>query len=101
MLELIASPERFSNRRVVVIGFAHVQGEGSGLYLHKEDFDHGITTNALRLAVPSNGAEAWQSLSGRYVRIEAKFVWGPGDDIASGMLVDITRFEAWPRTKPQ
>ena len=96
IIQLLASPERFNNQRVVVKGFAHVEFEGTALYLHKEDFDHGLTNNALRLAVPRNGAEKWVALSGRYVIVTAKFVWGPGDDIFGGMLVDITRFEPWP-----
>jgi len=96
IIQLLASPERFNSQRVIVRGFANLAFEGNALYLHKEDFDHGLTNNALRLAVPRDGAEKWKALSGRYVIVTARFVWGPGDDIVGGMLVDITRFEEWP-----
>ena len=103
MVELIATPERFNGQRVVVVGFAHLEFEGNALFLHKEDYDNGITKNSLRLSVPRNGAEAWEALSGGYVRIEARFKWDERlrSDLFSGFLTEITRFERWPPEKGQ
>jgi hypothetical protein len=42
MVQLLATPERFHGKRVRFTGFVHLAFEGNGIYLHKEDFDHGI-----------------------------------------------------------
>src|SRR5262245_35258263 len=46
-LQLLGSPSTFEGKRVRLIGFAHVEFEGQGLYFHREDFDNGLTKNAL------------------------------------------------------
>ena len=50
MVDLIANPELFDGAKVLVVGYVHVEFEGRGLYLHKDDFVYHITRNGLWLA---------------------------------------------------
>lgn len=45
--QLIANPEKYHNRRVLVHGFLHVKFEDSGLYSSRDDADYLISENAL------------------------------------------------------
>jgi hypothetical protein len=67
LVQVLAAPGSFHNKRIQVKGYLHLQFEGDALYLHKEDFDHGITKNALWVSVP----ERWARTPDGYVIIEA------------------------------
>lgn len=54
LIQLIAQPEKFEGKRVRFIGFLRIEFEGNAIYLHREDFDHGIEKNALWVAVPDD-----------------------------------------------
>ena len=47
MVQLLATPERFDGRRVIVVGYLHRGFESSGLYLHREDHEFRLFTNGL------------------------------------------------------
>ena len=47
MVQLIATPEKFDGKVVLVTGFLRLEFEGNCLYLHKEDYEHAITKNAV------------------------------------------------------
>jgi hypothetical protein len=94
LVELLARPERFDGRRVRVIGFAHFEFEGNALYLHREDWAHGIPQNGLWLD-PIAATE--RTTSDHYVLVEAAFnarnrghmgLW-------SGALEHPTRIDPW------
>lgn len=48
--ELIARPRDFHGKRVRVLGYAHAEFESSGLYAHREDFEHAMYSNGLWLS---------------------------------------------------
>src|SRR5215469_2482144 len=50
MVDLIANPELFDGAKVLVVGYVHVEFEGRGIYLHKDDFVYHITRNGLWLS---------------------------------------------------
>jgi hypothetical protein len=52
LMQLIASPERYDGKVVRIIGFVHLEFEGNAIYLHREDYEHGITANGLWLDRP-------------------------------------------------
>lgn len=96
LYELIARPEVFHGRRVRVIGFAHFEFEGDGLYVHREDWERSISMNGLWIHPPSTGAD---SLNNHYLLVEGRFnakmrghfgMWG-------GSLDSVTRYEIWDR----
>jgi hypothetical protein len=49
IVDLIANPELFDGVKVMVAGYVHLEFEGRGIYLHKDDFVYGITRNGLWL----------------------------------------------------
>ena len=58
ILQLLATPEKFDGKLVRVIGFLCLAFEGDAVYLHREDFDHGLTQNALWVDVPEKRDES-------------------------------------------
>jgi hypothetical protein len=97
LLQLIATPAAYDRKAVRVIGFCHLEFEGNGLYLHREDFDRAISKNAIWIDAPRDKA----ALSDQYVLIEATFDAGNNGHMGafSGRLKDITRMERWPSHK--
>ena len=51
MIELIANPEKFDGKRVIVSGFVHFEFEGNALYFHEEDYRAGLRQNGIALYV--------------------------------------------------
>jgi len=99
LIQVIANPDRYSGKRVVVIGYANIEFEGEALYLHEEDHRQALITNSVRLDVPSaERFKEWQRLGHTYVLVEGRFNaqrrGRPG--AAAGTLEDISRFEKWP-----
>jgi hypothetical protein len=54
MIDLIANPELFDGMKVLLTGYVHVEFEGRGIYLHKDDFLYGIIRNGLRLGAANS-----------------------------------------------
>jgi hypothetical protein len=54
IVDLIANPELFDGVKVLVAGYVHVEFEGRGIYLHKDDFLYGITRNGLWLSATNS-----------------------------------------------
>jgi hypothetical protein len=54
VIQLIAQPEKFDGKRVRFIGFLRLEFEGNAIFLHREDFDRGISRNGLWVNVPSD-----------------------------------------------
>jgi hypothetical protein len=99
LIQLIASPERYDGKRIMVQGFALVEFEGNALYLHKEDKDFGLSKNAIWLEVPEEKEASWKLHSGSYVLVVGTFRaanrghW----DMFSGAIEGIIRFESLNR----
>jgi hypothetical protein len=73
LIALIASPERYDGKQVVVSGYMYLQRERSALYLAKADFQHALFKNALYLEVPNRTVEHIFPLNGCYVEITGTF----------------------------
>ena len=98
MVALIAVPERYDGRLVRTIGFLCVEFEGNALYLHEEDYRHGLTENSFALRLSKSQSQQFKHLSLKYVLIEGT-VDAKGlehGDEWSGAIGNITRLEAWP-----
>jgi hypothetical protein len=96
LLQLVATPTVFDGKRVRVVGFLRFEFEGDALYLHREDFDHRITKNAVWLDVQKTPEQG--SFSGSYVLVEATFdAEGLGHGgLFSGTLRRVSRLQQWP-----
>jgi hypothetical protein len=99
LIRLIAAPQQYDGKRVVVIGVPRIDFESYGLYLHKEDFDQGLTKNALWIVVPNGKDDEWKALEGQYVLVDGTFsVQNTGHmGMYSGAIGKITRFRAVKR----
>ena len=98
MVQLIASPEKFDGKRIAVAGFCNLEFEGNALFLHEEDFRHNLTTNAVRLSLPSPVPPAFLGGSKAYVSVEGVFsAPRPNAPGYRGTIGEITRLEPIPR----
>ena len=103
LLQLIATPDAFDKKYVRVIGFIRIEHEGSAIYLHREDSEHGLTKNGLWLAANDSAPEGSKEAQAkdRYALIEGRFTakkYGHRG-LWSGSIEDITRMQAWESRK--
>ena len=66
MVQLLANPESFNERRVAIGGFLSLEYEGSAIYLHADDFEHQLRKNALWVFIPKSQADR-ECFDQRYV----------------------------------
>ncbi len=94
VIQLIARPDLFDGKRVRVIGYIHLEFEGNGIYVRREDLVRRIHGNGLWVAFSDAPPDGCQD---RYVVIQGIFrarhhghmgLW-------SGAITDITRCDPW------
>ncbi|MFZ6656925.1 hypothetical protein [Undibacterium sp. TJN19] len=73
IIDLIANPERYDGKSVLVSGFLNVEFEGNGLYLHEDDFRHNISHNGIWVSVPRNWLETSKCKNQSYVSLRGVF----------------------------
>ena len=49
IVQLLANPEKFEGKLIEVRGFVRIEFEGDAIYLHKEDYEHGLYSNGMWL----------------------------------------------------
>jgi hypothetical protein len=92
IIQLIATPKKYANKPVQVIGFLHIEFEGDGIYLHEEDFRRGLFSNGLGIRAKGEVRERLKKLSGRYALIEGVVDASYSDAVAvTGFRIAITR----------
>lgn len=95
LIQLIANPAEFDQRRVLVVGYVVLEFENKKMCLNESDAKHGITRNCMWLdvsdAVHANRAQ----FSRRYVLVEGTFnARSRGHlDLSGGQIENIKRFE--------
>lgn len=101
LVELIARPEVYDGRRVLVIGFVNFEFEGNHLYLSRADWEHGVIGNRLWIDPPPQFESDWGPARAepnrRYVIVEATFRAERRGHLglASGALEGVSRLDAW------
>jgi hypothetical protein len=90
MVDLIANPALFDGRNVLIDGYIHIEFEGRGIYLHKDDYLYGITRNALWLT--SAGSVDLTKCQDSYASLRGTFRAGVGGhgDFFAGVLDHVT-----------
>jgi hypothetical protein len=90
MVTLLAMPASGSAQRVQVSGFLVLDFEGQALYLHKEDYQEGLTLNSIYVSLTPAQLEQYKSLDKTYVTIEASFQKRrKSEDIFTGVLFHV------------
>lgn len=73
LVTLVAMPERYHGKPVVVSGFMYLQREHNALYIGKSDFQHGALKNAVYLQITNDLFEHVYRLNGCYVVVSGTF----------------------------
>jgi len=90
IVTLLAMPVSSAAKQVQVSGFLVLDFEGEALYLHKEDYQQGLTRNAIRLSLTPEQEKQFKELAGNYVWVEASFLKRRNsEDIFTGSLFNV------------
>ena len=54
LIQLIANPQAYDGKAIRIIGFVHLEFEAQVIYLHEEDFHHGLNRDGLWIDLPRN-----------------------------------------------
>jgi hypothetical protein len=73
IVQLIATPEKYNGKLVLVGGFLRLEFEGDAIYLHEDDYRHGIYANALWVNLDAKTAENTDKLNLHYAFVEGTF----------------------------
>jgi len=97
MIRIIANPEKFDGKRVVVFGFVDFEREANLLFTDKERYDNVILTDALWVESSEQMGKSKDSLNLKYVRIDGTFRTGSKGrfQIAVGGITDIRSCTPW------
>lgn len=98
MVALLATPQKYEGKIVRTIGFMCVEFENDALYLHEEDYRHGLHKNSFALRLSESQRKEFKELSLKYVLIEGTVYANAPEqtDLWSGAIGNITRLEVWP-----
>jgi hypothetical protein len=103
IVQLIATPEKYDGRVVQVMGFLRLEFEGDAIYLHEDDYRHGISKNGLMVVTnPKIDMEA-DKLNLHYVVLEGTFDAhnrGNMGGLNSGTITNITFAGICPTQNP-
>jgi hypothetical protein len=72
LVQILADPAKFDERRVAVAGFLSLEPEGSALYMHKDDFEYRLSKNALYVIASEAVLARKQCFDGQYVLVLGK-----------------------------
>jgi hypothetical protein len=97
LVQLIANPKDHDGQIVRVIGFVRLEFEGNAIYLHQEDYKHGVSKNGLWIDVSDDIRKRRAEYDRKYVLIEGTFsAKDKGHmDMFSGSIQKISRFQLW------
>lgn len=87
IINLIANPEKYYNKRVSIRGYYINDFEGTAIYLNREDYEHNIDQNSIFLILNYSD---FQFLHKEYITVDGIFIKGNGHmGLFGGMLKDI------------
>jgi hypothetical protein len=95
LIQLIANPTAFDQKRVVVIGYVRLQFEHQQMYLSEADAKHGVTRNGVWLDVSATLYAKRAEFDRRYLLVEGTFNARRRGHLglSSGQIENIGRFE--------
>jgi len=94
LIQLIASPKDYDGKIVRLIGFMRLEFEGNAIYLHQDDYNHGISKNGLWITVTEDMQKRKAEFDRKYVLIEGTF---DAKEMGAwcGSVRKITRCQVW------
>ena len=104
MSHLIAHPERFNGRTVILQGYLKVRASYSALFMSQRDLEDGLTFNSVGIRNDGNEKFLTEKNKGLVVLVEAVFVADPVppglDHPISGQLVSLRSLSPMHATVP-
>lgn len=96
LIQLIANAEKYDGKLVQIQGYLRIDFEGTAVYLHREDYQNGLTKNGLWANVSL--APEQMKFDQQYVLIEGIFdAHNKGHlGLWSGAIKDLKRVDLWP-----
>jgi hypothetical protein len=73
MIRLLANPEKYHGKRVIVEGYMRLEFEGDAIYFHEEDYKKGLSSNSFWLDVSVEQLKKYRRINNQYVFIEGVF----------------------------
>jgi hypothetical protein len=98
LIQLIANPQAFDGKKVQFIGFLNLEFEGDAVYLHTEDFQNGISRNAIWIDVPREMTKEQQQAVNRHYVICAGIFHADRHGhlgMFGGDVGEVTRIQGW------
>ncbi len=98
IVQLIAEPQKYNGKRVRLVGFVRIEFEGNAIYLHREDFQFGITKNGLWVDIPRDMTKQQQeAVNMHYVICAGVFQASNHGHMGmySGAIEDVGRLQVW------
>jgi hypothetical protein len=101
MIQLIANPQQYDGKPIRVLAFLNLEFEGNALYLHREDFEKSLLSNAVWVSLSDQQALTSKKLSGGYVLVEGIFSSKDRGHLGIffGSIQHVTRIQSWERKK--
>lgn len=95
IVNLVATPEKYDQKNVRVIGFLNLEFEGNAIYLHKDDYDLGIDKNGIWVDLTNAKLDSInrRNCNKQYVILEGTFDMNDKGHSGgySGSIIKITR----------
>jgi len=98
-VQLIANPQAYDNKPIQIIGFLRLEFEGNAIYLHREDYERGISQDGFWVDTPRDMTKEQQNaVNTKYVICAGIFrASGHGHmGMFAGEITGISRLELWP-----
>ncbi len=87
---------------MAVTGYIHLEFEGNGIYLHKDDHQYGLEKNGLWIDLDECGLPGEQKFTDGYAYVVGRFTSTDRGhlDSRSGALQEIKSCQSWPPLPP-
>jgi hypothetical protein len=102
IIQLISTPEKYEGSVVAVTGYIHLEFEGNGIYLHKDDYQYGLNKNGLWIDLYECGSPREEEFTDGYAYVVGRFTSADRGhlDSWSGALQEIKSCQSWPPLPP-
>jgi hypothetical protein len=99
MIQLIANPQQYDGSPIRLIAFLNMEFEGNALYLHREDYEKSMPSNAIWISLTDQQLNKSKKLSGGYVLVEGTFRAKDRGHLGmfAGSVERVTRIQTWER----
>ena len=102
IIQLISTPEKYEGKIVAVAGYIHLEFEGNGIYLHKDDYEYSLNNNGLWIDLYECGSPRDDKFTDGYAYVVGRFTATDRGHLGSwsGSLQEIKSCQSWPPIAP-